>query len=156
VADDYKEPWPEALSKLKNVAVKSSGPRCESTERKLMKFMLLVHHDHEAFARRSEIERKSLLQESVQLANELHASGQYLGAAPLHPSSETTCVRVRDGKRLVTDGPFAETREQIGGYFLVEARDRNEAIDIAARIPGARIGTVEVREVTEVDGLPES
>ena len=120
-----------------------------------MKYMLLVHHDEQAFSRRSELERQHMMQESVQLANHLHASGQYLGAAPLHPTSETSCVSVRDGKRLVTDGPFAETREQIGGYFLVEARDVNEAIDIAARIPGARIGTVEVRPVTEVDGLPK-
>jgi hypothetical protein len=120
-----------------------------------MKYMLLVHHDQEAFAKRSEAERNSLLQESVKLANQLHASGQYLGAARLHPSSETTCVRMRDGKRLVTDGPFVETREQIGGYFLIEARDRDEAIAIAAKIPGARIGAVEVRPVADVTGLPE-
>jgi hypothetical protein len=121
-----------------------------------MKYMLLIHHDQEAHARRSQAERNGLLQESVQLCNQLHANGKYLGAAPLHPSSETTCVKVRDGKRLVTDGPFAETREQIGGYFLVEAKDRDEAIEIAGRIPGARIGTVEVRPVTEVEGLPKS
>ena len=121
-----------------------------------MRYMLLVHHDQEAFARRSEAERNGLIRESVQLANQLHAKGQYFGAAPLHPSSETTCVQVRDGKRLVTDGPFAETREQIGGYFLVEAKNREEAIEIAGKIPGARIGTVEVRPVTEVEGLPES
>jgi hypothetical protein len=120
-----------------------------------MKYMLLIHHDQEAHARRSESERAGLLQESVQLANQLHAGGKYLGAAPLHPSSVTTCVRVRDGKRLVTDGPFAETREQIGGYFLVDAVDLDEAIEIAGRIPGARIGTVEIRPVTEVEGLPE-
>ena len=95
-----------------------------------------------------------MLSESVQLANQLHATGQYLNAAPLHRSAETACVQVRDGKRLVTDGPFAETREQIGGFFLVEAKDVNEAIEIASRIPGARIGTVEVRRVTEVEGLP--
>lgn len=121
-----------------------------------MKYILLVHHDQEAFAKRPETERQSLLQESIQFANQLNTNGKYLGAAPLHPSSETTCVRVRDGKRLVTDGPFAETREQIGGYFLVEARNRDEAIEIAGKIPGARVGTVEVRPVTEVDGLPES
>jgi len=120
-----------------------------------MKYMLLVHHDQETFAERPEPERQSLLQESVKLANQLYANGKYLGAAPLHPSSETTCIRVRDGKRLVTDGPFAETREQIGGYFLVDAKDRDEAIEIAGRIPGARIGTVEVRPVSEVEGLPE-
>jgi hypothetical protein len=120
-----------------------------------MKFMLLVHHDEIAFSQRPENERESMIQESVQLANDLHAAGQYLGAAPLHPTSETRCVRVRDGNRLVTDGPFAETREQIGGYFLVDAKDLDDALDIAGRIPGARIGTVEVRPVTEVAGLPE-
>jgi hypothetical protein len=119
-----------------------------------MKYMLLVHHDEETFNRRSEAERTGLLRESVELANDLHAGGQYLSAAPLHPTSETVCVRVRDGKRLVTDGPFAETREQLGGYFLVDAKNRDEALEIAARIPGARIGVVEVRQVTEVDGLP--
>ncbi len=121
-----------------------------------MKYMLLVHHDEEAFGERSDEERRQMLQESVQLANQLHESGHYLDAAPLHPTSETSCVRVRDGRRLVTDGPFAETREQIGGYFLVDARDLDEAIDIASKIPGARIGTVEVRPVTEVGGLPNS
>lgn len=119
-----------------------------------MRYMLLVHHDEVSFAQRPEEERHGMLQESVQLANKLHAHGQYLNAAPLHPTVETTCVRVRDGQRLVTDGPFAETREQIGGYFLVEAKDIDEAINIAAQIPGARIGTVEVRPVTEVPGLP--
>lgn len=119
-----------------------------------MKYMLLVHHDEEAFGKRSEAERQNMLQESVRLANQLHANGQYLSAAPLHPTPETTCVRVRDGKRFVTDGPFAETREQLGGYFLIDAKDLEEAIAIAARIPGARIGTVEVRPVTEVEGLP--
>jgi hypothetical protein len=119
-----------------------------------MKYMLLVHHDEEAFGKRSESERQQLLQESVQLANQLHSSGNYLSAAPLHPTAETACVKLRDGKRLVTDGPFAETREQLGGYFLIDAKDFDEAIEIAARIPGARIGTVEVRPVTEVEGLP--
>ena len=120
-----------------------------------MKFMLLVHHDEEKFSQRSEDERQALLRESVGLANDLHRVGQYLGAAPLHPTAQTTCVRVRDGKPFVTDGPFAETREQIGGYFLVDCRDRDEAVEIASRIPGARIGTVEVRPVSEVEGLPE-
>lgn len=117
--------------------------------------MLLVHHDEQSFRKRPEAERQQMIQESVQLAQRLHASGQYLGAAPLHPTSETTCVRVRDGKTTVTDGPFAETREQLGGYFLVNAKDLSEAISIAARIPGARIGTVEIRPVTEVTGLPD-
>lgn len=120
-----------------------------------MRYMLLVHHDEETFRKRGESERQALLQESVQLANQLHAKKQYVSAAPLHPSLETKCVKVCEGKPLITDGPFAETREQLGGYFLIEAENVDEAIQIAARIPGARIGTVEVRPVTEVDGLPE-
>jgi hypothetical protein len=121
-----------------------------------MKYLLLVHHDEEEFLKRSEAERSGLLSESVQLANDLDRDGKYLGAAPLHRTAETICVKVRNGKRVVTDGPFAETREQIGGYFLVDAKDLNDAIDIAAQIPGGRIGTVEVRPVTEVVGLPKS
>lgn len=120
-----------------------------------MKYMLLVHHDEEAFGQRSEVERKQMLDESVQLANQLHTKGKYLSAAPLHPTAQTRCVRVRDGKRLVTDGPFAETCEQLGGYFLIDAQDIDEAIEIASCIPGGRIGTVEVRPVTDVEGLPE-
>ena len=119
-----------------------------------MRYILLVHHDEESFRKRPDSERQNMLQESVRLAQQLHASGQYLDAAPLNPSSETTCVQVRDGKSLVTDGLFAETREQLGGYFLIEAKDLEEAIGIAERIPGARIGTVEIRPVTEVAGLP--
>jgi hypothetical protein len=120
-----------------------------------MKYMLLVHHDEDSFRKRSAVEQQSMLAESVALAKELHSRGQYLSAAPLQPTSETTRVQVRDGNRFVTDGPFAETREQIGGYFLIDAHDLDEAVEIAARIPGARIGTVEVRPVTEVDGLPD-
>ena len=117
-----------------------------------MKYILLIHHE-EAI---DENDRSDLLDESVQLANQLHEQGQYLDAAPLQPASATTSVKVRDGKRLVTDGPFAETREQVGGYFLIDAGDLGTAIDIAGRIPGARIGTVEVRPVREVEGLPEN
>jgi len=120
-----------------------------------MKYMLLIHHDEVTFAKRSESERQQLIRESVQLANDLHSQGKYVSAAPLHPTAETTCVRMRDSKRFVTDGPFAETREQLGGFFLIDAEDLEEAIAIAARIPGARIGTVEVRAVTEVEGLPQ-
>lgn len=117
-----------------------------------MKYMLLIHHK-EAI---DESERSDLLRESIQLANQLHEKRQYFDAAPLQPVAAATSVKVRDGKRIVTDGPFAETREQIGGYFLVDARDQDEAIDIAGRIPAARIGTVEVRPVRVVDGLPEN
>jgi len=119
-----------------------------------MKYILLVHHDEEAFATFSEIKQEQMLEDSVQLTHQLHARGQYLSASPLHTASTAAIVRVRDGKPLVTDGPFIETREQIAGYFLINAKDLNEAIGIAARVPGARIGSVEVRRVKEISGLP--
>jgi len=116
-----------------------------------MKYMLLIYLDEKAL---SESEREACYVESLQLAQDIHASGQYLGANPLHPTSMATSVRVRNGKRLVTDGPFAETREQLGGYFLIDAKDLDEALGVAARIPMARKGTVEVRPVIEMPGLP--
>jgi len=116
-----------------------------------VKFMLLIYHDERAL---SESERAECYGESTQLAHEIHSKGQFLAANPLHPTSLATSVRVRDGKRFVTDGPFAETREQLGGYFLVEGKNLDEAINIAARIPMARKGTVEVRPVIEIAGLP--
>ena len=121
-----------------------------------MKYMLLVHHDEEAFGKFSETKRQEMLTESVQLTHQLHANGQYLSASPLHPTPTATIVRVRDGKPFVTDGPFIETKEQLAGYFLIEAKSREEAIAIAGRVPGARIGTVEVRPLREVSGLPET
>jgi hypothetical protein len=116
-----------------------------------MKYMLLVYLDEQAL---SETERERCYVESAQLAQELNSSGQYVDASPLHPISTATSVRVRDGKRLVTDGPFAETREQLGGYYLIDARDLDEAIGIAERIPVASLGTVEIRPVLEIAGLP--
>jgi len=113
--------------------------------------MLLIYLDEQAL---SETERERCYEESAQFAQQLNASGQYLAAAPLHPTSTATSVRVRDRKRLVTDGPFAETREQLGGFFLIDAKDLDEAIDIAARIPAGRWGTVEIRPVMEITGLP--
>jgi hypothetical protein len=117
-----------------------------------MKYMLLIYLDEQAGL--SEAERQECYAESTQLAQQLHSSGQYLAANPLQPTAMATSVRVRDGKRLVTDGPFAETREQLGGYFLIEAKNLDEAIGIAARIPMACKGTVEVRPVVDIPGLP--
>jgi hypothetical protein len=117
-----------------------------------MKYMLLIYTAEKAW---TDAERAHCYEESTELTHELNARGQYLGASPLLPVATATSVRVREGKRVVTDGPFAETREQLGGYFLVDATDLNEAISIAARIPGARKGTVEVRPVLELKGLPE-
>ena len=118
-----------------------------------MKYMLLIYGDERAL---DDAERERCYQESSHLAHQINEAGQFLATAPLHPTATATSVRVRNGKRLVTDGPFAETREQLGGYFLIEAKDLDEAIGIAARIPGARIGTVEVRPVVELAGLPET
>lgn len=116
-----------------------------------MKYMLLIYGDERAL---NDAEREQCYRESTELAHQLHAAGQYLAAAPLHPTSTATSVRVRRGKPLVTDGPFAETREQLGGYFLIDAKNIDEAIAVAARIPLARLGTVEVRPIVEIPGLP--
>ncbi len=116
-----------------------------------MKYMLLIYAAENAW---TDAERESCYAESAQLARDLHESGQYVSANPLHSVGTATSLRIREGKRLVTDGPFAETREQLGGYFLVEAADLDEAIAIAGRIPGARKGTVEIRPVLEIGGLP--
>jgi len=116
-----------------------------------MKYMLLIYLDENGL---SESDYAKCYQESTEFAVQLSKSGQYLGAGPLHPTSTATSVRVRDNKRLVTDGPFAETREQLGGYFLINATDLDEAIGIAERIPAGRWGTVEIRPVMEISGLP--
>ena len=116
-----------------------------------MKYMLLIYGDENGL---NETERTDCYVEAVQLTHEINARGQYLTAAPLHPVSTATSVRVRNGKPLVTDGPFAETREQLGGYFLIEAKHLDEAIAVAAKIPMARKGTVEVRPVIEMPNLP--
>ena len=114
-----------------------------------MRYMLLIHHDEQAWESMSDAERQPILSEFRQLRAQLSASGHFLGGAPLQPTSTATSVRLRNGQRLVTDGPFAETREQLGGYFIVDVKDLAEAVDVAARIPPVRWGTVEVRAVVE-------
>jgi hypothetical protein len=116
-----------------------------------MKYMLLIYMAEDAM---NEMERKACYAESTELCHDLASKGQFLGANPLQAVASASSVRVRDGKRLVTGGPFAETHEQLGGYFLVEAKDLNDAVSIAARIPGARKGTVEIRPVFELADLP--
>lgn len=117
-----------------------------------MKYMMLIYADEGAW---TEPERQECYAESTGFAHELKLKGQYLGASPLQSVSTATSVRVRDGKRFVTDGPFAETREQLGGYYLIEAEDLDEAIHIAGKIPAARKGTVEVRPLVELPDLPD-
>ena len=119
-----------------------------------MKFLLLVHHNEDSFGKLSTATQQQMLNESIALTHVLHADGQYLHASPVLPESTAKIVRVRDGKSFVTDGPFVETHEQLGGYFLVKAKDIDEAVGIAARIPGGRIGAVEVRQVRDINGLP--
>jgi len=116
-----------------------------------MQYMLLIYIDENVM---SEAERAECYEKSAAFARQLHTHGQYVSAAPLHPTSTATSIRTREGKRLITDGPFAETREQLGGYFIVEAENLDQAIEIAGQIPGGRWGTVEIRPVMEVSGLP--
>ncbi len=116
-----------------------------------MKYMLLIYGAETAL---NQAQREECYKESKEFAHQLNSDGQYLAANPLHSTTTATSVRVREGKRLVTDGPFAETKEQLGGYFLVDAKDLDQAIGIAERIPGARWGTVEIRPVFEIEGLP--
>ena len=116
-----------------------------------MKYMLLVYLDEQVL---TPTEREQCYVKSAQLTQDLNASGHYISASPLHPVATATSVRVREGKRIVTDGPFAETREQLGGFYLIDARDLDEAIGIAQRIPVANVGTIEVRPLLEIPGLP--
>jgi len=116
-----------------------------------MKYMLLIYLDEQAL---SDTEREQCYIESAQLARDLSNSGKYISAGPLHPVATATSVRVRSGKRLVTDGPFAETREQLGGYYLIDAKDLDEAMSIAERVPVSNVGTIEIRPVLEIKGLP--
>lgn len=117
-----------------------------------MKYMLLIYADEQVW---TDEEREQCYKDSTDLTHELKASGRYLGASPLQSVATATSVQVRNGRRLITDGPFAETREQLGGYFLVEAKDLDDAIGIASRIPGATKGTVEIRPMVELPNLPK-
>lgn len=120
-----------------------------------MKYMLLIYHEEQAWGRMTPEEQQKLYAEYGQFTQEIMANGNYVGGSELHPVSTATSVRVRDGKQLTTDGPFAETKEQLGGYYLIEAKNLDEAISIAARIPSAREGTIEVRPLAET-GAPAS
>jgi hypothetical protein len=114
--------------------------------------MLLVYLDENSL---SEPERQDCYKESAALTRELDREGRFIAASPLHPTSTATSVRVREGKRMVSDGPFAETREQLGGFFVVDAEHLDDAIEIASRVPMAGKGTIEVRPVFDIPGLPD-
>lgn len=119
-----------------------------------MRYMLLCYDDEQAWERAGAAALHAAMDEAVALTHELDRKGQYILAAPLHPSNTATSVRVRDGKQQVTDGPFAETREVLGGFYLIDAPNLDDAIAAARRHPGARLGTVEIRPVLEIPGLP--
>ena len=118
-----------------------------------MKYMLLIYGEETVL---SDSEREACYEESTQLCYRLQAKGQFIAASPLQSVATATSLRLRDGRKMVTDGPFAETREQLGGYFMVEAKDLDEAIKIAEQIPAAKWGTVEIRPIVELSNLPAS
>jgi hypothetical protein len=120
-----------------------------------MQYMMLIYLDENSL---TESQRTRCYQDSAAYAHRLHKQGKFIATAPLHPTSTATSIRTRtrDGKQVVTDGPFAETREQLGGFFLINAENLDEAIEIAGRIPAGRWGTVEIRPVIEVEGLPKT
>ena len=117
-----------------------------------MKYLLLICDDEKIWEKMPDAEQKAIYAEYGQFTEQIKASGNMITGAQLQPTSTATSVRIRDGKRLVTDGPFAETREQLGGYYLIEANDLDEAIGIAARIPSAKMGTIEVRPLVPMAG----
>lgn len=117
-------------------------------------YMFLCYDDERAWDKAGPDALKAAMQEAMALTHQLDARGQYISAAPLHPVSMATSVRIREGRRLVTDGPFAETREFLGGYYVILAKDLSEAVSIAAQHPGARVGTVEVRRLFDLPNLP--
>jgi len=116
-----------------------------------MQYMMLIYLDENSI---TEEQRAQCYQDSAAYARQLYAEGKCLAVAPLQPTLTATSIRHREGKQIITDGPFAETREQLGGFFLVNAANLDEALDIAGKIPAGRWGTVEVRPVLEISGLP--
>ena len=114
-----------------------------------MKYMLLIYHDEQGWNKLTEAEREQIYLEYRQLIQDLQSKGQYVAGDQLQLTGTASSVRVRDGKQLVTDGPFAETREQLGGFFMIEATNAEEARRIAGRIPSARMGTIEIRPVVQ-------
>ncbi|HEY2432864.1 MAG TPA: YciI family protein [Sphingomicrobium sp.] len=114
-----------------------------------MKYLCLIYDEEAKLAAMSKSDGEALMKEYFAFTNDLRGSGQYLGGNDLQPTRNATTVRVRSGRTSTTDGPFAETKEQLGGYYLIEAKDLNEAIQIAARIPSAKLGSIEVRPIQE-------
>lgn len=130
------------------------GPWCLGGELILeetrMKYLCLIHFDDNVIAAMSQAEMTALEEEHLAYDDELRKCGHFIVAEALENAHDSTIVKMRNGKMIVTDGPYAETKEQLGGFFLIEARDLNEAIQVASRIPCARLGSVEVRAVRDL------
>ena len=116
-----------------------------------MKYLCLIYDDEKMWPSMPREQADTLMREYFAFTSDIQKSGQYLGGNALQPTQTATTVRVRNGKLSSTDGPFAETKEQLGGYYLIEAKDLNEAIQVAGRIPSARFGSIEVRPLQEYD-----
>ena len=116
-----------------------------------MKYLLLIYENEKIYDTMSEAESGKVFAEYMEVSQDLGRSGKLLGGEPLQPTATATTVRVRDGKTMTTDGPFAETREQLAGYYLIEAKNLDEATGIASRIPSARFGSIEVRPIRKMD-----
>jgi hypothetical protein len=116
-----------------------------------MQYLLLIYGNENHFGKMSPAEQEKILHEYMAFSKSIAGSGHYRGGNELDVVAKATTIRMREGKRLVTDGPFAETKEQLGGYYLVEAKDLDEAMALAARIPSARWGAVEVRPIIPHD-----
>lgn len=116
-----------------------------------MKYLCLIYDEEKTVAKMSQSESEAFMGEYFAFTDAIQKSGHHLGSNALQPVSTATTVRVRNGKVSTTDGPFAETKEQLGGYYLIEARDLNDAIQVASRIPSARLGCVEVRPIMEFE-----
>jgi hypothetical protein len=117
-----------------------------------MKYLLLIYGNEADWAGLSEEDQGKAFQEYMDYTQDIYKNGQYISGEALQPVATATTVRVKNGKTITTDGPFAETREQLGGFYMVEAKDLDEAIKLAARIPGSRMGSIEVRPIMPTPG----
>ena len=116
-----------------------------------MQYLLLIYDKESDWGNLSAAEQDAIMKEYREFSKSVNESGHYRAGSQLHPVSKATTVRVRDGKRLITDGPFADTKEQLGGYYLIEAKDLDDAVGLAARVPSARSGSIEVRPLVGRD-----
>ena len=121
-----------------------------------MKYLCLIYEDEKAWLNLPKEQSDAIMGEYFGFTEDIRKSGHYVGGDALHPTNTATTIRVRNGKTSATDGPFAETKEQLGGYYLIEAKDLNEAIQVASRIPSARFGSVEIRPVVDFSAVPDA